>query len=184
MGLGRAGRPGRPPPVRSTPYLFLVTMRLLLCLLVLSSFAVRALAAADTPPAPPARSPAPALPVPAKQKFHFGPWEDEIGYAQAVRVGNTLYVSGSVGAGDMTAAIKSAYGELERTLTAHRLTFAHVVKENLYTTNLDELIAHKDERRAYYGKDFPAATWVQVSRLYRPNFVLEVEVVAVFPDGH
>lgn len=154
-------------------------MRLSLSLLLLSLVAVRALGA-DTPAPAPVAAP---LPVPAKEKFHLGPWEDEIGYAQAVRVGNTLYVSGAVGAGEMSAAIKSAYGEIERTLAAYRLTFAHVVKENVYTTNLDDFIQHKAERRAYYGTDFPAATWVQVSRLYRPNFVLEVEVVAVCPEG-
>ena len=27
-----------------------------------------------------------------KQKFNLGPWENETGYAQAIRVGNTLYL--------------------------------------------------------------------------------------------
>ncbi len=158
-------------------------MRLLTCLLAVLTLSTRAFCASE-PAAAPAHAPAPVVPVPAKEKFHLGPWEDEIGYAQAVRVGNTLYISGSVGAGEMPAAIKSAYGELERSLAAYHLTFAHVVKENVYATNLDEFIKHKDLRRAYYGSDFPAATWVQVSRLYQPKFVLEVEVVAVFPEGH
>ena len=128
--------------------------------------------------------PSGTLPVPPKQKFQLGSWEQDIGYAQAVRVGNTLYVSGSVGAGDMPTAIKGAYGELSRTLAAYHLSFAHVVKENIFTTELDELKKYKDVRRAFYGTDFPAATWVQVNRLYQPNEVIEVEVIAVFPDGH
>lgn len=128
--------------------------------------------------------PAAKLPPPHKEKFQLGPWEDDIGYVQAVRVGNTLYISGSVGAGEMPAAIKSAYDEIGQTLAAYQLTFAHVVKENVFTTQLDELIKHKAVRRAYYGTDFPTASWVQVSRLYDPKFVIEVEVVAVFPDGH
>ena len=37
-------------------------------------------------------------------------------------------------------------------------------------------------RRAFYGKDFPAATWVQVARLYDPAHVIEVELIAVFPE--
>ena len=107
--------------------------------------------------------------------------EDEIGYSEAVRVGDTLYVSGTVGAGEMPAAIRQAYNGLKRTLTAAGLTFQDVVKENVYTTNLDDFIKNKDVRKEFYGPEYPAATWVQVQRLYSPNFVVEIEVTAVFP---
>jgi 2-iminobutanoate/2-iminopropanoate deaminase len=143
-------------------------MKLLSCLCLLL---VTALHAAD---------PAPALKT---DKFKLGDWEDDIGYRQAVRVGNTLYISGSVGAGAMPDAIRGAYGELEKTLAHYGLTFAHVVKENIYTTDLDALKANLEVRRAFYGKEFPAATWVQVSRLYEPAHVLEVELIAIFPEG-
>lgn len=117
-----------------------------------------------------------------KQKFNLGPWENETGYAQAVRVGNTLYVSGSVGGGAMPDAIKKAYDTIARTLSAHKLGFQHIVKENVYTTDLDALKTNKAVRKTYYGTDFPAATWVQVSRLFQPEYVIEVEVIAVFPE--
>jgi enamine deaminase RidA (YjgF/YER057c/UK114 family) len=71
---------------------------------------------------------------------------------------------------------------LEKTLKAHGLTFKNVVKENIFTTNLDALKANRSVRRAYYGNDLPAGTWVQVARLYQPEFVIEVELVAVFPE--
>lgn len=117
-----------------------------------------------------------------KEKLNLGPWENEIGYAQAVRVGNTLYVSGSVGAGPMPQAIDAAFGSIKATLAHYGLDFRHVVKENAYTTDLEALKAAKDVRKKYYGTDFPAATWVQVVRLFQPEYVLEVEVVAVFPE--
>ena len=107
--------------------------------------------------------------------------ETDIGYCQAVRSGNTLHISGSVGRGDMPAAIHSAYEELNKTLAAHGLTFRNVIKENVYATDLDAFIRNKDLRKQYYGDDFPAATWVQVQRLYLPAFVVEVEVTAEFP---
>lgn len=118
-----------------------------------------------------------------KEKFSRGPWENDIGYAQAVRVGNTLYVSGSVGAGPMPQAIEQAFGAIKETLAHYNLDFSNVVKENAYTTDLEALKAHAGVRRAFYGEDFPAATWVQVVRLFSPDYVLEVEVVAVFPDS-
>lgn len=127
-----------------------------------------------------AAAPAPALPT---EKFKLGDWEDDIGYRSAVRVGDTLYISGIAGAGAMPDAIKGVYGELQTVLAHYGLTFAHVVKENLYTTDLEAVKAHQPLRRAYYGKEFPAATWVQVSRLYEAGHVLEVELIAVFPSG-
>jgi 2-iminobutanoate/2-iminopropanoate deaminase len=125
-----------------------------------------------------AADPAPAL---RTDKFKLGDWEDDIGYRQAVRVGDTLYISGVTGKGAMPGAIKNVYGELQQVLAHYGLTFAHVVKENLYTTDLEAVKANLPARRAYYGKDFPAATWVQVSRLYEPGHVLEVELIAAFP---
>jgi len=118
----------------------------------------------------------------AKTCYHLNAAiETDIGYCQAVRSGNTLHISGSVGRGDMPAAIHSAYEELNKTLAANGLTFRNVVKENVYATDLDAFIRNKDLRKQYYGDDFPAATWVQVQRLYLPAFVVEVEVTAEFP---
>ena len=107
--------------------------------------------------------------------------ETDIGYCQALRSGNRLIVSGSVGQGDMPDAMHKAYDTIRQTLAAHRLEFRHVVKESVYTTDLDAFIRSKDIRKEYYGSDFPAATWVQVQRLYLPAFVVEVEVEAEFP---
>lgn len=126
-----------------------------------------------------------ADPLPGKTCFHLdAASEKSIGYCQAVRIGDTLHISGSVGAGEMKKAMTHAYDEIKQTLEAHGLTFRNVVKENLYTTRLDEVIKNQDLRRKYYvDDDFPAATWVQVQRLYDPSLVVEVEVTAVFPPG-
>lgn len=107
--------------------------------------------------------------------------ETAIGYCQAIRVGNHLYISGSVGQGEMAAAIRGAYGELKTTLEANGLSFRNVVKETVYTTNLDEFIKNKDVRKEFYGEAFPTDSWVEVQRLYTPAFVVEVELEAVFP---
>lgn len=127
---------------------------------------------------------APVAPDLPKKAFHLDKkGELEIGYSQAVRIGDTLYISGAVGEGEMPMAIAQAYDEIKKTLAAHGLDFRHVVKENIYASDIDALIKHKDVRRIYYGDDFPAATWVQAQRLYSPAHVVEVEVIAVFPKG-
>ena len=45
-------------------------------------------------------------------------------------------------------------------------------------TDLDAFIRNKDIRKEFYGRSFPAATWVEVRRLYLPSFVVEIELTA------
>lgn len=108
--------------------------------------------------------------------------EDEIGYAEAVKVGNTIYISGVVGKGDMAVAIKKVYDALGKTLGEFGVTFQNVVKENVYAIDLDDFIKNKAIRKDYFKGDFPAATWIGVKRLYSPDLILEVELIAVTKD--
>ena len=105
----------------------------------------------------------------------------DIGYAEVVRAGDYVYISGNVGWGTMPDAVKTAYDSLGKLLKAQGLSFKDVVKENVYTTDLDALKANQALRNTYYGETFPAATWVQVNRLFDPSFVIEVELIAYAP---
>jgi 2-iminobutanoate/2-iminopropanoate deaminase len=125
-----------------------------------------------------------ASPAPQPQRvcFHQNESiENDIGYCQALRVGNTLYISGVTGQGEMPAAIRTVYGRLKQTLEAHALSFADVVKENVFAKDLDAFIQSKEIRKEFYGKSFPSATWVQVQRLYLPSIVVEIELIAEYP---
>ena len=119
-----------------------------------------------------------------KTKFHFdNPLKQDTmaGYAQAVLVDNVLYVSGTV-ARDLTPeGITRLYSTIEKTLAHYGAGFEHVVKENLYTTDIESMKKHNAARKAFYKGDFPAATWVQITRLYMVEAKLEVEVIAHLP---
>lgn len=104
--------------------------------------------------------------------------ELDIGYCEALKDGRTLHVSGVTGRGEMASAMRSVYERIGRVLAANGFDFADVVKENVYATDLDAFIQNKDVRKEFYKADLPAATWVQVQRLYLPAFVVEVEVTA------
>ena len=131
----------------------------------------------------------PAAPGPVEvTRYHEGPWERDIGYAQAVRAGQLLFVSGTVGAGDlddpksMEDAVSAAYDRLKKTLAAQGAGFQNVVKETIYTRDIEALKAAAPVRLAYYDRDrLPASTWVQVQRLFEEHYVIEVELVAVLP---
>lgn len=133
----------------------------------------------------------PEPPPRAKQVFHLNAYEKDFGYSQAVLIDKTLYISGSVAAdemgrlvapGDMAGQMRAAYTNIQRTLAAHGADFEEVVKETIYTTNMDALLKASDVRFEYYNKEMlPTITWVQVQRLMDPGFLVEIEVVAELP---
>jgi enamine deaminase RidA (YjgF/YER057c/UK114 family) len=114
--------------------------------------------------------------------YHAGPWEQEIGYSQAVRSGNMLFVSGTVGADakglptDLDGQMKVAYSGIQKTLAHYHTDLSHVVMERIYTTDIEALIRSQPTRKQIYGEHAPAATWVEVKRLYGAADKLEIEV--------
>jgi 2-iminobutanoate/2-iminopropanoate deaminase len=136
------------------------------------------------------KEPEPAPPR-AKRVFHLNAYEKDFGYSQAVLIDKTLYISGSVAAdqtgrlvspGDMAGQMRAAYSNIQRTLAAHGADFEEVVKETIYTTDMDALLKASDLRFEYYNKEMlPTTSWVQVQRLVDPGFLVEIEVVAELP---
>lgn len=119
-----------------------------------------------------------------KEKFNWGHGDQDTtaGYAQAVKVDNVIYISGTVGRDVNPEGIKRVYEGLERTLKYYGATFQNVVKENLYTTDIEAMKQYNTVRKAFYKGDFPAATWVQISRLYMADAKLEIELIAHLPE--
>jgi enamine deaminase RidA (YjgF/YER057c/UK114 family) len=117
-----------------------------------------------------------------KKKFHWGREQDTTaGYTQGLKVDNVLYISGTVSRDITPEGVRNVYTALERTLQHYGATFQHVVKENLYTTDIEAMKQNNFVRKQFYKGDFPAATWVQISRLYMPDAKLEIELIAHLP---
>jgi enamine deaminase RidA (YjgF/YER057c/UK114 family) len=124
-------------------------------------------------------------PILKKEKWHWGDTEKQdtsAGYTQGLRAGNTVYISGTVALTINEDGITNAYKGLEKSLAAFGLTFKNVVKENLYTTDIEAMKTFNYVRKRFYKGDFPAATWVQITRLYMPKAKLEIELIAQFPS--
>jgi 2-iminobutanoate/2-iminopropanoate deaminase len=132
-----------------------------------------------------------APPLRVKRIFHLNPYEKDFGYSQAVLIDKTLYISASVAAdengrlvapGDMAGQMRAAYSNIRRTLAAHGADFEEVVKETIYTTDMEALLKAADLRFEYYEKErLPTTSWVQVQRLVDPGFLVQIEVVAELP---
>jgi len=115
------------------------------------------------------------------------------GYTHLVeaRGGRTLYLAGQValdrernvvGVGDFRAQAVQVFENLRAVLAAGGATFDDVVKMTMYVTEMSELDALRAVRVEYLGDARPANTLVQVVRLARPEFLLEVEAIAVVAE--
>ena len=109
--------------------------------------------------------------------------EKDWGYAQAVRVDDTLYLSGTTGRGTtMEEQVKNAYERIQRTLEKFGAGFDDIVKETVFTTDIEALKAARDARRAFYREHTPASSWIGVERLFVPEVKIEIEVIAIVDD--
>jgi enamine deaminase RidA (YjgF/YER057c/UK114 family) len=116
-----------------------------------------------------------------KEKWHWdrpSKQDTTAGYVQVIKVENVLYISGAVTTEVTPKGISQVYQALEKSLNSFGATFQNVVKENLYTTDIEAMKKYNSTRKEFYDGDFPAATWIQVSRLYMSDAKLEVELVA------
>jgi 2-iminobutanoate/2-iminopropanoate deaminase len=122
------------------------------------------------------------------QAYNRRELEKSVGYSQAILSGDFLFVSGCAAwdldvkvqyTGDFPAQLKAVYADIDATLKAHGLGPADVVKETVFTTDMDAMVAANPARVAYYhGVIPPAGTWVEIKRLVDPDMMVEIEVVA------
>ena len=71
------------------------------------------------------------------------------------------------------------FANLEIALKAAGATFDNVVKTNYYLRDATQVATVREVRSKYFTKELPASTLVEVSRLAQPDFLIEVEVIAV-----
>lgn len=116
-----------------------------------------------------------------KEKWHWDnpdKQSESVGYAQVVKVGSTIYISGVPTSDLSPEGIAKLYKTLEQCLSAFGATPKDVVKETLYTTDIEAMKMHNEARKKFYQGDYPAASWVQIDRLYEPSAKLEVDLIA------
>ncbi len=98
-----------------------------------------------------------------------------------------LYISGqvprniagdTVGVGDMTAQAEQVFSSLETILQAHGASFANAVKATIFVTDMQRASEVTAVRKQFYGNAAPASTFVEVSALGDPDWLLEVELIA------
>ena len=105
-----------------------------------------------------------------------------------VRSGRTIYIAGQVafdtsgkvvGKGDFAAQATQVFENLKLALASVNATFDNVVKVNTYVTSMSHIQTLREIRGTYYGKNAPASTLVEISKLAHPDLMIEIEAIAV-----
>jgi enamine deaminase RidA (YjgF/YER057c/UK114 family) len=120
----------------------------------------------------------------------FGlPWEESYGFAQAVKVGDTIYVSGQLGLDDqgnmiysnMETQMRQTYANAKKILSQFGATLENVVEEVLYVTDMETAFAAAGPvRKEAYASKTPAvaSTIVVTPRLSLPTQLIEIKFIA------
>jgi enamine deaminase RidA (YjgF/YER057c/UK114 family) len=118
------------------------------------------------------------------------PWEAIASYARAVRVGNTIHVSGTsamgpdglVGRGDPAAQMRRCLEIVEDALRKLGGELRHVVRTRMYVTDISQWEPIARIHGEVFASIRPATAMVEVSALIDPDMLVEIEVDAIVDD--
>lgn len=112
--------------------------------------------------------------------------------SQAIRAGGLVFVSGQagvgddgtiVGPGDFDRQADQAFRNLERALQAAGSGLDRIAKVTIYLTSMAHFPKIVELRRRWFSPPYPADTIVEVSALYSPEAMIEIEAVAIAGDA-
>lgn len=115
------------------------------------------------------------------------PWEEANGFSRVVRAGDLVFLAGTTSVGPNGAILGDTPYEqaveilrkVERELSRAHASMAHVAQTRIYVTD----ISRADEVGRAHAEAFsnarPAMALVEVSALYDPRMLVEIEAVAV-----
>lgn len=116
-----------------------------------------------------------------------------IGYSHATRVGNLLFVAGQiakdkdgnlVGKGDILAQAEQVFSNLQSILADAGCGMDDIVKLTTYSVDINHRSIIAAVRARYCREYLPPNTFVVVSSLADPDFLLEIDAIAALPgDG-
>ncbi len=115
-------------------------------------------------------------------------WEDIVGYSRAVRVGNTVEVSGTVatdetgalvGEGDAYTQTAYIYRKIAAVLQKAGASMEHVVRVRMFVTDISRWQEYGKAHAEFFKAIKPCNTMVEVSALIEPGYLVEIEVTAI-----
>lgn len=122
------------------------------------------------------------------------PWEELVAYRRAVRVGDQVFVAGTVSVdakgqpfapGDPGAQTSQCLEIIAQALDKAGSHISHVVRTRLYVTDMspETQRAVGQAHRKVFAEFPPASAMIGVAALAGPEFIVEIEADAVIPPG-
>ena len=111
--------------------------------------------------------------------------------SQAIAACGLLYVSGQaavgddgaiVGAGDFDRQAEQAFRNLQLVLVAGGSSLERIVKVTIYLTSMRNFSKVVELRRKWFSPPYPSDTIVEVSALYSPDAMIEIDAIALIGD--
>jgi enamine deaminase RidA (YjgF/YER057c/UK114 family) len=115
-------------------------------------------------------------------------WEDIVGYSRAVKVNNTVEVTGTVaiddknnlvGGNDAYEQTKFIIQKIEKVLQQAGASLKDVVRTRMYVTDISRWEEYGRAHGEFFKTIKPCTTMVEVSRLIAPEYLIEIEATAV-----
>lgn len=116
------------------------------------------------------------------------PWEDKVGYCRAVKIGNTIEVSGTVavdnsdevvGENDPYIQTRFILLRIENALKNFGASPENVVRTRIYVTDISKWELVGKAHGEMFSEIKPCTTMVQVAALIDPKYLVEIEATAI-----
>lgn len=115
------------------------------------------------------------------------PWEDKMGYCRAVRIGNSIEVSGTVAivdgekvkANDAYAQTLNILERVEKVLEDLNVGMKDVIRTRIFTTDITTFEDVARAHSAYFKEVKPTTGFYEISKLVAPEYLVEIEFTAI-----
>ena len=119
-------------------------------------------------------------------------WESLVGYSRAVKVGNTVEVSGTVaadetgqtiGEGDAYLQTKFILQKIETVLLQAGASLQDVVRTRLFVTDISQWQAYGRAHGEAFKNINPCTSMIEVKALIAPQYLVEIEATAIITNS-
>ena len=115
-------------------------------------------------------------------------WEDIVGYSRAVKIGNTIEVTGTVavdensvliGKGDAYAQTKFIIEKIQAVLVRAGATLNDVVRTRMFVTDISRWEEYGKAHGEFFSVIKPCTSMIEVKGLIDPEYLIEIEATAI-----
>lgn len=117
------------------------------------------------------------------------PWEDQIGYCRAVRVGNTIEVSGTAPVRDGKTVGDNAYEQtkvcleiIKEAIEKAGGNMKDVIRTRMFVTDISKWAMFGKAHGEIFKNIKPATTMVEVKALINSDMLVEIEATAILAE--